>query len=764
MRNREYRALLTFALMISLVAGSVKSSPSYVYAKENVAVTAEASAQEDASGTSDSKEDTASSEKNTGSAGARKDETVFAKVNGNGQVTSVTVSDQLKNISSKKQIQDVSGLKEIENVKGDETFKQLGDNLVWSGDSRDICYQGTTDKELPVGINISYKLDGKDISEDDLQGKSGHLTIHYGYDNKTAGDNEEYTPFLMVTGLMINTEKFTNVTIDNGKIISDGDKDIVIGMGIPKMKEALGVEDLDIPDSFTVEADVTDYETIEAVTVATNDLFNQIDTDQFDSLDELKGSMEELQSASSQLVSGSGELKNGLDTLLSSSGTLIDGISRLSNGSSTLKNGTGMLVSGTNSLKNGAKQVADGASSAAASTTQQLLPGVQLLDAGVAGMQQQLSGSLPVLANGVSSLNAGVQKAAGVAASLDAGVDQAAAGAAALQSGIQSAAGKAGELQGAAQYVAQYLNGSQDGTTVSTDVTVEADNSTAIGMLQSLMAEDTEHAKAIQGVISQLSAASVQTKTVEVSVPAKQQDAAAVEYANIVSEGLGGISCALSDSGDIGAGIQNLYGTLASTDGNTVKAASAGLNGAFNTSAQDSLSLKDGMASLENSVNGEDGLAAQLNSGVSKLKTGTSTLLNGEDGKGGVTALAEGMNTLSDGAGSVAAGASEVSSGANELNSGAGTLSSGIGSLKSGSGALLDGVQKLDGGASDLSEGMIQFDEEGIKKLVRAFDGDIDGMLDKLNGMLNASKEYKNFTGISEGMDGEVKFVFVTEK
>lgn len=76
----------------------------------------------------------------------------------------------------------------------------------------------------------------------------------------------------------------------------------------------------------------------------------------------------------------------------------------------------------------------------------------------------------------------------------------------------------------------------------------------------------------------------------------------------------------------------------------------------------------------------------------------------------------------------------------------------------------MDGVKQLDDGAGTLSEGMIQFNEDGIKKLVSAFDGDISGMLDKLNGMLDASREYKNFAGIQDGMDGEVKFVFVTEK
>ena len=28
-------------------------------------------------------------------------------------------------------------------------------------------------------------------------------------------------------------EKFANVTVNNGKVISDGDRDIVIGMGLP---------------------------------------------------------------------------------------------------------------------------------------------------------------------------------------------------------------------------------------------------------------------------------------------------------------------------------------------------------------------------------------------------------------------------------------------------------------------------------------------------------------------------------------------------
>lgn len=95
---------------------------------------------------------------------------------------------------------------------------------------------------------------------------------------------------------------------------------------------------------------------------------------------------------------------------------------------------------------------------------------------------------------------------------------------------------------------------------------------------------------------------------------------------------------------------------------------------------------------------------------------------------------------------------------------GSATLSTGLETLRQGSGELVEGVTKLDEGAGELHDGMIRFNEEGIEKLVSAFGGDTEELLDKLNDMLDASKKYKSFTGISDGMDGEVKFIFVMDK
>lgn len=849
MKNREYKTLVAIVLAMTMVAGTL-AAPATVYAKED-AVKTEASADK--------------ADKKSSSAKTLKDETVYAKIDGNGSVTSVTVSDQLKNVTDKSEIKDVSTLENIENVKGDEEFSQKSNALTWNGDSKDICYQGTTSQALPVGVKITYTLDGKTIGADELQGKSGHLVMQYQYENTTGGSGKEYTPFLMVTGLILDTDKFTNVKVTNGKLVSDGDRDMVLGMGLPEMKTNLGVDDLDIPDYFEMEADVTDYETVEGITIATNDVFNELETDKLDDLSDLKNSMNKLQDSANQLVDGSGQLKDGLDTLLSSSGTLKDGIGQLADGSKTLKNGTGTLLDGSNALADGSwtladgtRQLADGTGVLSAGTQElnaglglvsgkvsnELLPGAKALDDGVLEMQKSLGAQLPVLCQGVAALNSGIAQAGDGAAALDAGIQQVADGAAGLNSGIQQVAagvtdlkngmtvvsGKADELGNAATKLSNLFsnvtpttyNYSED-TTSSYD---EIDSLTSIkNALADSIANSEEPSEADLAAVSALdeviyslqaeqqqredlnaqnsiAAATAETSATPADAAKELADAAyALSAAVKGTETTPGLSAAVGqldaalNTGDPDHGIPALASASqaissalndgdASTNTASIRSGAQALDAALNTGdpANNVSSIRAGISTLNKGVNGENGLSTQVNAGVSKLKAGTSQLLGGISGDDG---LANGLNQLSagasqvnsgaatlnekmaeanEGAKSVSAGASQLSAGAGELNSGAGTLADGIQTLNAGSDALIDGVKQLDDGAKTLNEGMIQFNEEGIQKLVSAFDGDIEGMLDKLNNMMDASKKYKNFSGISDGMDGEVKFIFVTNK
>lgn len=836
MKNREYRVLVTLALMASLVVGNIAGTSVNVQATDNKDKSTETKK--------------TSETKTSSSATPAKDETVYVKVDDAGNQKDVTVSDQLKNISNLGTIDDVSDLKDIKNVKGDETFSENNGKLVWQGDKKDICYQGTTTKKIPVGMKVTYELDGKKVSADDLEGKSGHLKIHYEYQN-TSADSGKYTPFLMATGLLMDGEKFSNVTVDNGKVISDGDRDIVIGMGLPQLKEQLTsvsskVDDLDIPDSFTVEADVTDYEKVEAVTVATNEVFNEVGTDKFDSLDELKDSMTELQDASNKLVSGSGELKDGLDTLLSSSGTLVSGIDQLASGGNTLAGGTGSLVSGANTLNAGLQT----ASSKVSGT---LLPGVKALDLGVSQMQSKLAAkdALPKLTTGVATLDAalntgkaaegqpslvkaaesvndGVQAAATGASGLKVGVDYIGTSVSSLNDVVSGVASKTGGLVQAANAAYSTLGnvakeseqeveissekvdvtnvtgtatGMATGTaTGNAEISYEGaeKNADAINSLETALGSvdpGSDVAKAINAAIASLK--EKQTVSGKVTIDEATMENAKIDNATMASgkatvnttikvsnpnvddalkklevlkNGAASIDNAFHGT-DLKTGGFNLVGNMNALNTAVNKgtdeqhpsavAAASAVNEGLKELKAGTPALADGInqvaagaTELNEGVNGKDGLVSQVNSGVLQLKSGTAQLLAGVDG----------TNGLASGLGQLAAGSSQLVSGASQLNSGAGTLSTGLNTLQSSTGALVSGVEQLDSGADELNSGMIQFNEEGIEKLVSVFDGDVDSLLDKANELLDASKEYKNFSGIADGMDGSVKFIFVSDK
>ena len=241
------------------------------------------------------------------SSSVSKEETVYVNADASGNPQQITVSNWLKNAGSESSVEDQSDLTNIKNVKGDETFSENGDSLTWNTDGSDIYYQGQSNKDLPVSVKFTYFLDGQEMQPQDLVGKSGHLQIKIQYTNnekksaKVDGKNETiYSPFVMLTAMILPDDTFSNVTIDNGKVISDGSRNIVVGVGMPGLKDSLKLDtlslstddedknsedktlDIDIPDSVSIEADVTDFSMSSSLTVALSDLLKDIDFDKQD--------------------------------------------------------------------------------------------------------------------------------------------------------------------------------------------------------------------------------------------------------------------------------------------------------------------------------------------------------------------------------------------------------------------------------------------------------------------------------------------------
>ena len=389
-----------------------------------------------------------------------KEETVYVNATAEGEVKDITVSDWLKNSGSAEgDVSDVSDLEGIKNVKGDESFTQDGDKVTWSTDSSDIYYQGTSNKELPVDMKIKYYLDDQEITPDELAGKSGHLRMEVSYTNKSKKtvkvddkDVEVYSPFVMVTGMILSSDNFSNVTIDNGKVISDGDKEMVVGVAVPGLKASLDLSDdlsdkIDIPEGFTMEADVTDCSMENTFTMAVTDLLSSLNLDESDDLDDLQDSLDELDDAAVKLVDGSKDLYDGTKELYDGTKDLKDGTSQLYDGATDLDDGAKELADGTDTLYDGTKELDDGAKTLNTGAgelydgTSQLYSGTKTLYDGTRtlyGGASTLASSYNEFDAGVASAKSGASKLNSGAKSLQSGIAQYTSGVGSLASGVNS--------------------------------------------------------------------------------------------------------------------------------------------------------------------------------------------------------------------------------------------------------------------------------------------------------------------------------------
>ena len=108
-------------------------------------------------------------------------------------------------------------------------------------------------------------------------------------------------------------------------------------------------------------------------------------------------------------------------------------------------------------------------------------------------------------------------------------------------------------------------------------------------------------------------------------------------------------------------------------------------------------------------------------------------------------------------------GASDAASGAAQLKTGADTLQSGAAQLKDAMPALTDGVNKLVDGAKALADGLTTFDADGVSKLTGAINEDLDPLLARAQLLIEAAQSYNNYSGLAEGMDGAVRFIYRTD-
>lgn len=707
-----------------------------------------------------------------------KDETVYVLTGADGSVKKIIVSDWLKNELGSASVADKSDLSDIENVKGDESYTINGDNMtVWDAQGNDIYYQGNIQKELPVGLSVRYYLDGKSISPEELKGKSGKVTIRFDYENRQYetvqinGVNQRiYVPFAMLTGMILDNDTFQNVQITNGKLVNDGDRTVVVGLAFPGLQENLNLsrDDLSIPDSVEITADVTNFSLGMTVTLACNDLFSQLGDVDLTSLDSTSA-LDQLTGAMDQLLSGSSSLYEGLSTLLDKSGELVSGVEELAQGAAAIKSGADSVDDGAAQLKAGLANLSSGLNTLSANSEALNSGAKQVFNSllETAATQIRAKGlNVPDLtienyAEELNTLIKSLDETTVYETALKQVTDAVEAQRPVITQKVTEAVRQQVETQVTAavrQQVTEKVTAAvQQQVTATVTDTVQQQVAEQVIQAAANMSKADYDAAVAAGIIPQQTQDAVNAAIqAQMGSEAVQSKIAENVSAQMASEA---VQSKITENIDMQISSEAVQATITENTDAQLQTEAIQATIQQQTELQVQKAISENMAS--------DAVQSQLK----KASEGAQTLIALKASLDDYNTFYLGLLTYTGGVDDAAAGANDLYAGADQLKdgtaqlrAGAAQLYNGVLQLQDGTPALVSGVTQLKDGAMQLSEGLQQFNRDGIQKLVNLLQNDVGDLSARVQATIDVSKDYRSFAGISDDAEGQVKFIYRTDE
>lgn len=587
-----------------------------------------------------------------------KTETVYVKADAEGNVQEISVETVLKNRNNGESLPDYSKLSDIKNMEGDEEFTQNEDgSILWENHGEDISYKGKSSESLPVSVKVSYYLDGEAITPDALAGKSGAVRIRFDYENHTSqrvtvnGRNMEVqTPFVLMSMLFLPLDTFSNVRVTNGKVMTGGDDQIVIGYASPGLSDSLKLEsygpteDVTVPDYVEITADVSEFELGFTATVATPGFFADMDTENLEDGDELISDMGKLTDASSQLVSGTSGYLTGIKTFQAYMGEYVKGVGAVSEGSDTLASGLAVLNENKEAVQDGAETLQSGLENLNGALAQITVPSFEGMDdTAFAEAAETLAADGEQLAVCLASAQESIVQMQTFMKNVSAYAETVQNNVSAARNELASA--KPGDVEAAADAMAKEQAGSG------------VDAALAAIPEDKLSAEEKNAIR--DAVVNGINISGISSEAENHILAAETQLAAIPDFE------------APELSLDVSA-IETLVGDM-SANLEILQSYSESLSGIGDTFSE--------MGSL----------LETLKSSVSQLESGSRQLTEG------ITAFNDGVSKLYEGASALNTGASELTTAGETLNDGVETLVQGAGALNDGVTAFdEEGVQSLD--------------------------------------------------------------------
>ncbi len=675
-----------------------------------------------------------------------KEETVHVKADAGGSVTEVKV-DNVLHVYDTDEVTDVSELDGIHNTEGDEDFRQDGSDLAWQNLGSDIKYEGSSDREVPVGVTVTYWLDGQEIVPSDLAGQSGHVRIRFDYENRTsmtvAVNDKSYNvkvPFVVMTAMVLPEDSFAHIEVTNGRCMSFEGQNMVLGYAIPGLADSLRLEEfepteeVEIPSYVEVECDAQDFELSFTATVVTNGLFKDIKDDDLDDIDELTDNMKELNDATSEMVDGAGKLLEGTETFESGLAEYVSAVSQVSSGMSQLSSGIAQLSDNKGKLYEGSAALSQGLSKLEESLPESLTVAGVTGDQNLEDILNSLAADAKVLADAMVTLKGenewekvfeDMQSYVTLVRSSYTGAETELAQAEAeyenlsesIADSVSSAANEIGETAGS--------NATSTARDKISEIVSSLDFSEANltpeqeEMIRAVVAEDLSGID-ISGNVSEVVSADAVNRIESTVLAVEEQRMAHVTAAKACLDQITEAAATNKEA-------------IEALDTETIQKAADDMKKQFLALTE----YSDDMDKL-------NGSAISIRKMYSDLK--------------------DGIDQLATGSGQLTEGISKFNSGIDALYSGAVLLTQGTSALESYGSPLLEGASALTEGMSALHDGIKAFDEEAIQELTDLAGDDLLNLSGRIRAIKICDTSYQTFSGLAPGRKGTVKFIIETEE
>ncbi len=541
---------------------------------------------------------------------SEKEEVIYVMCDAGGSVNEVYAV----NIFGEGNITDYGKYTSPKLLNAEGKVNQKGDKITFRSDVPKAYMQGTLENaEIPWLISIKYFLDGKEISPDEIGGKSGDLEIKFSTKENKECKGNFFKSYALQASFSLDTKFCTDITASGATAANAGSKKQLSYTILPG-KET----------DYSIKAKVVNFE---MPSVSINGVKINMDLD----IDKSK-------------------VTNETKKLTDSVKQLDDGASELSDGAKKLKDGGKSVKTGTTSLSDGAQKLSD--------SLKQLDEGISSVQSGLNTLDSQSgelnNGSLAVK-NALETIRASLGEVSADTEKLT----QLTSSSGAIMSSISIMNDSVHKLSAATSFDHYKLSMKIEGLDV--DAVIASNDQTAELLKQKIAQLKTEKEAA--------AAAGMDTSVYDQQTELMTQLLQSTEANKAV------INSAQQYYDSVAANIAELDGAMAKLTENYVQF-NEGIKTFVNSISSmlvDLSRLSEGINTLADSYSDLDSGINQYTSGVSQINAGFGTIKSGVSALAqGSRTLCEGAGSLDDGVSQLYSGISDLCDGTDQLSKGTG--------------------------------------------------------------------------------------------